>query len=182
MMYRIIHVVILYCSCSVSLVAVNQIYVDRLDAVKAKDNPLEEMPMDAKHKHLEFIQGVVNRLAANSFQLKGWSLVLVSAIFFLLGRGGPSELVAIAFIPVLFFWGLDGYFLRQERLFRDLYNHVRVLKDDAIDFSMETSSFEKNRTWKGAVISRTLCPFYGALALTILLAMFVVKEISPQCL
>ena len=31
--------------------------------------------MDAKHKHLEFIQGVVNRLAANSFQLKGCSVV-----------------------------------------------------------------------------------------------------------
>ena len=58
--------------------------------------------MDAKHKHLELIQGVINRLAANSFQLKGWSVVLVSAIFFLLGRkeGGPPELVAIALIPV----------------------------------------------------------------------------------
>ena len=132
--------------------------------------------MDAKHKHLEFIQGVVNRLAANSFQLKGWSVVLVSAIFFFLGRGGPIELVAIALIPVLFFWGLDGYFLRQERLFRDLYDHVRGLKDDKIDFSMDISSFRENRTWKGAALSRTLVVFYGALALTIFLAMFVVKE------
>ena len=138
--------------------------------------------MDAKHKHLEFIQGVVNRLAANSFQLKGWSVVLVSAIFFLLGRGGPIELVAIALIPVLFFWGLDGYFLRQERLFRALYDHVRDLKDDAIDFSMDIGSFRENLTWKGATFSRTLLAFYGALALTIFLAMFVVKETSSQCL
>ena len=29
------------------------------------------MPMDAKHKYLEFIQGVVNRLAANSFAIVG---------------------------------------------------------------------------------------------------------------
>ena len=85
--------------------------------------------MDAKYKHLEFIQGVVNRLAANSFQLKGWGVVLVAAIFFLLGRGGPLKLVAIAWIPVLFFWGLDGYFLRQERLFRALYDHVRVQEE-----------------------------------------------------
>lgn len=130
--------------------------------------------MDAKHKHLEFIQGVVNRLAANSFQLKGWSVVLVSAIFFLLGRGGAPELVAIALIPVFFFWGLDGYFLWQERLFRDLYDYVRVLKDDAIDFSMETRLFRKKRTWKGAVWSPTLRFFYGALVITIFLAMFVV--------
>lgn len=130
--------------------------------------------MDAKHKHLEFIQGVINRLAANSFQLKGWSVVLVSAIFFLLGRKGAPELVAIGLIPVFFFWGLDGYFLRQEHLFRDLYDYVRVLKDDAIDFSMETRLFRKKRTWKRAVRSPTLCVFYGALVTTIFLAMFVV--------
>ena len=134
--------------------------------------------MDAKHKHLELIQGVINRLAANSFQLKGWSVVLVSAIFFLLGReeGGAPEPVAIALIPVFFFWGLDGYFLRQERLFRDLYDHVRGLEDDAIDFSMATRSFREKWTWKGAAFARTLLAFYGALALTIFLAIMVFKE------
>ena len=132
--------------------------------------------MDAKHKHLEFIQGVVNRLAANSFQLKRWSVALVAALFVLLAREGRVEFAAIALIPVLFFWGLDGYFLRQERLFRALYDHVRDLKDDKIDFSMDINSFRENRTWKGAAFSRTLVVFYGALALTIFLAMFVVKE------
>ena len=37
--------------------------------------------MDKKLKHLEFIQGVINRLSTNSFLLKGWSVVLVSALF-----------------------------------------------------------------------------------------------------
>ena len=31
--------------------------------------------MQQKLKHLEFIQGVINRLATNSFQMKGWSVV-----------------------------------------------------------------------------------------------------------
>ena len=35
--------------------------------------------MDRKIKHLEFIQGVINRLASDSFRMKGWSVVLVSA-------------------------------------------------------------------------------------------------------
>ena len=34
--------------------------------------------MDAKVKHLEFIQHVVNRLATDSFRLKGWAVVLAS--------------------------------------------------------------------------------------------------------
>ena len=37
--------------------------------------------MERKGKHLEFIQGTVNRLSTNSFLLKGWSVVLVSALF-----------------------------------------------------------------------------------------------------
>ena len=40
--------------------------------------------MNNKHKHLELIQGVINRLSTNSFLLKGWSVVLVSALFALL--------------------------------------------------------------------------------------------------
>ena len=30
-------------------------------------------------KHLEIIQGVVNRLASNSFLIKGWSMTILSA-------------------------------------------------------------------------------------------------------
>lgn len=39
------------------------------------------MNMDARLKHLEFIQKAVQRMASNSFTLKGWSVVLVSALF-----------------------------------------------------------------------------------------------------
>ncbi len=55
------------------------------------------------------------------------------------------------------FWGLDGYFLWQERLFRALYDHVRVLAEDQVDFSMDVSSFKtgRARTWPGAMFSRT---------------------------
>lgn len=62
--------------------------------------------------------------------------------------------------------------LWQEHLFRDLYDHVRGLEDDAIDFSMDTRSFRMNWTWKGTVLSPTLRVFYGVLVLTIFLAMF----------
>ena len=31
-------------------------------------------------KHLEFIQGVVNRLGGNSFLLKGWSMTVLAAV------------------------------------------------------------------------------------------------------
>ena len=82
--------------------------------------------MDNKIKHLEFIQGVIDRLASDSFRMKGWCVVLVAALFILLAREGRIEFIAVALIPVIAFWGLDGCFLWQERLYRTLYDHGRL--------------------------------------------------------
>ena len=129
--------------------------------------------MEARVKHLEFVQSVINRLATDSFRMKGWAVVLVAAllILVLLAREGRIEFAYIGFVPVLVFWGLDGYFLWQERLFRDLYDQVRVLDEGDIDFSMDTNAF--NRTWLGATFSITLVPFYIALALSVGAAMII---------
>lgn len=35
---------------------------------------------DHKVSHLEMIQGVINRMAGNSFALKGWAVTLVAGI------------------------------------------------------------------------------------------------------
>ena len=130
--------------------------------------------MDAKLKHLEFIQGVINRLATNSFRLKGWTVVLVAALLALLAQARCVEHTPIALVPIIFFWGLDAYFLWQERLFRSLYDHVRVLKDNDIDFSMDVGAFRSQKNgnirWRQAVWSRTLFFFYGALTLTVCIA------------
>ena len=123
--------------------------------------------MEAKFRHLEFIQGVVNRLAADSFRMKGWSVALAAALFVLLARGGHSKFAPVALVPVLIFWGLDGYFLWQERLFRALYDHVRVLENNEIDFSMNVGKFRQEHTWLGATFSRTLISFYGAVLLMV---------------
>ena len=61
--------------------------------------------MDHKHKHLELIQGVVNRLSTNSFLLKGWSVVLVSALFALSAADSRAAFVFLAYIPAFVFLG-----------------------------------------------------------------------------
>ena len=122
--------------------------------------------MEKKLKHLEFIQGVINRLAANSFQMKGWSVVLVAAILVLLAREGRLDAALIALVPILVFWGLDGYFLWQERLYRALYDHVRTLDEGDVDFSMKVGDHETAESWLSAVRSRTLLCFYAALMAT----------------
>lgn len=129
--------------------------------------------MDQKLKHLELIQGVINRLSTNSFLIKGWSVVLVSALFALAAPESCVTFVYLAYIPASVFWGLDGYFLWQERLYRTLYDHVRTKSDDEIDFSMDTGSFKSSSAhgWPEAVLSRTLLAFHGALIIAIVVVM-----------
>lgn len=133
------------------------------------------MAEEKKHKHLELIQGVINRLSTNSFLLKGWSVVLISALFALSASNSRPAFVFLAYLPAIVFWGLDGFFLWQEQLYRALYNHVRKLKDEEIDFSMDTTPFKAGDgpTWVKATWSKTLIPFHGVLILAIVVVMFL---------
>ena len=130
--------------------------------------------MEKKLKHLELIQGVINRLSTNSFLLKGWGVVLVSALFALAAPEANVRFVLLAYIPAVIFWGLDGFFLWQERMYRDLYDKVRDEKPDDIDFSMDAKT-GSNRTWLDAVFSITLVPFHGVLIVSIIVVMLIVK-------
>jgi len=95
-------------------------------------------------KHLELIQDVIVRMAGNSALLKGWSITLASALIgWAASEHSHVKYVVIGFFPPIFFAVLDAYYLRQERLFRRLYDCVR-LQDDAQwledPFTMDTST------------------------------------------
>lgn len=99
-------------------------------------------------KHLEMIQGVITRMASNSFALKGWAVTLVAGIFALANKDANGAYFLVAYIPIIVFWGLDAYYLLQEKLFRALYDHVRMLPNNKIDFAMNTSpkKFHEGKT------------------------------------
>lgn len=134
---------------------------------------MEDM-RENKRKHLEFIQGVVNRLSTNSFLLKGWSVGLVAALFALSARDSRSEFLMLVYIPVIIFWGLDGYCLWQERLYRALYRHVRLMDENDTDFCMSTEKVagKDGPTWLGAVFSKTIIAFHGALLFAVFIVMW----------
>lgn len=128
------------------------------------------MDLDAKLKHLELIQGVINRMANNSFLLKGWSITLVAALAAVAAKDARTELMWLALLPAFAFWGLDGYFLRQEKLFRELYKHVAARKPEKIDFSMDTLTFSgRVENWWDVSLSATLASFYGAIIISVIL-------------
>jgi hypothetical protein len=128
--------------------------------------------VDKKIKHLEMIQGVIHRMSTNSFLLKSWSVLLVSALFALAAKEAKPEFAYLAYFPVFTFWALDGYFLWQERQYRALFDHVRTLPEEAVDFSMSTSSVTGGRgSWFGAASSTSLALFHGTVTVTIVVVM-----------
>lgn len=132
--------------------------------------------MESKLKHLELIQGVINRMAANSFLLKGWSVTLASALFALAAKDANPFFVYLAYFPCATFWALDGYFLRQERLYRELYIEVAGRQPSEIDFSMNAAKFEaKVDSWLSTCFSLTLRMFYGTVFGVIVLIMLIMS-------
>lgn len=124
--------------------------------------------MEKKMKHMEMIQGVINRMASNSFALKGWTVTLVAGIFALASKDADKMYFLIAYVPIVIFWGLDAYYLLQERLYRALYDKVRKLGENEVDFSMNTSLQElkiEENTYRNCVISKTEFWFYFPLVL-----------------
>ncbi len=121
------------------------------------------------HKELDLIQTVVSRLAQNSFLVKGWSITLVSILLALckddlLPTAKPTWVLALTLTIWLAFWYLDAYFLRQERLFRKLYEHVVTHPNDPARprYALNVGPFLNTveTEWK-TMFSVTLRLFYG---------------------
>jgi len=121
-------------------------------------------------KEIDIIQDIINRMAFNSFIIKGWTITLV--VVSLLLKGIDKYQVWIAFIPLIVFWVLDAYFLWQERMYRKLYEWVinNRLKTEEYLFDMDAYRFkDKIQSIPRIMFSLTLGWFYGSIALLIII-------------
>lgn len=117
-------------------------------------------------------------MAGNLFYLRGWVVTLIAGVLVLLTQldGGRLPIIFLSLVTIVF-WAYDGYFLALERMYRDLYDKVRKMKEEDIDFSMSICEF------KGKVqnipffcmFSPTLRYFYGPLLLAILYVILFLK-------
>ncbi len=129
--------------------------------------------MEIRLTHLGFIQAVITRMAANSFLLKGWSVTLVAAMFALSAKDTKAGFVALAYFPVFMFWFLDAYFLRQEKLYRELYKAVAEGVVPSEKMTLDASVFSTQvATELRLAFQDTLLIFHGTIAGVVLLVMF----------
>ncbi|MFD1631104.1 hypothetical protein [Pseudopedobacter beijingensis] len=124
------------------------------------------------NKEIDLIQGVISRMANNSFLLKGWCISLVAVLLALT----KDTIVAteldyfnfILILPVVVFWYLDAFFLHKERCYRKLYDWTitnRMISNDFL-YDLNYKRFENDeKSIFKIMFSNTLFPLYGLIAL-----------------
>jgi len=133
------------------------------------------MDTDIIHKELDLIQEVIRRMASNSFEVKKWLIGILTAIVFFKHEellGGNGQLLWLLFVPVLCFWYLDAFFLRSEKVYREMYRWVVQNRTATSDYLYDLNTMRRSHAgvevnfteragsiWK-AIFSSTLVPFY----------------------
>jgi hypothetical protein len=103
-------------------------------------------------KHLEMIQGIITRMNTNSFQIKGFTVAIVSALLALYARNPNEWLIYIGIPPIIILWVLDSYYLQQERIFRGIYKDV-ISETPTVTFDTFEMPFDKYLGWKYHIVN-----------------------------
>lgn len=134
-----------------------------------------------KIKHLEMVEAIIERMAKNCFQLKGWAMTLVAIVGSLAAKDSDKRFIILAFIPIIVFWLLDAYYLQQERRYKALYRETAEKKEEEIDFNLNTRKVRclddevKRIFFRKCIFSLSELLFYGALFLSLLVLVIVLK-------
>lgn len=116
---------------------------------------------------IKIVQGIITRMANNSFVLKGWTVTAVVVALLISGNVVTNIDRRVAFIPILAFWLLDSYYLHLERLFRKKYRWIvnNPLSSFSEAFDLDMRRFRKWHDYICAVFSITEIGFYLSVAL-----------------
>ncbi|MBE7660360.1 hypothetical protein [Tenacibaculum finnmarkense] len=133
-----------------------------------------------KIKHLEFIQNIITRMNRNSFQIKGMSITISSALLALSANNSNILYASIIYFSLFIFWGLDSYYLSQEKGYRDLYNRTRIKEELDIDFNLKLNkedTLDKN-SWQYTLLNKTIYPLYLLQAILSLILILTFKSLK----
>ena len=125
--------------------------------------------------YINLIEEIIERMAKNAFIIKGWAITVISVLL-TLSTSLSCELSIFIIIIVVdgVFCFLDCFYLRQERLYRNLYSHViKCSKDEneQIDYyNLNASLYSTKRTrYIDVICSKSILPLYVMLVILIII-------------
>ena len=125
-------------------------------------------------KEIDLIQACINRMAQNSFIVKGWTITLITVILALLPEKIDLRLLcAIVIVATVCFWYLDAFFLRTERLYRWKYEWVIANRPKSEEYCYDLNPYNEKMwlldkdgkqrqapTIRCIMFTKTLTPIY----------------------
>ncbi len=132
--------------------------------------------MEAKLKHLEFIQAAIARMATNSFLFKGWAMTIAVGIAAFAAADTKAGVITIALVSTVMFWGLDGYYLWLERGFRRLHSAVAAKNEADIDFAMKPDTRGFVAWVKTCLFPPHLWVFYGSILVVEVIGIVLIRS------
>jgi len=132
--------------------------------------------MEAKLKHLEFIQAAISRMATNSFLFKGWAITIAAGLSAFGAANTKAGLLTIGLLSTVLFWGLDGYYLWLERGFATLHKEVAAKDEADIDFSMVIDKNNAVSEWSKTCLRYHILAFYGTIIAINVIGIFVIRS------
>ena len=125
-------------------------------------------------QYFTIIQDVINRMAQNSFLIKAWTITLIAAILVLTFSIVNSLIFGVLLAIAIIFWVLDSYYLKLERVYRQLYktkveeyNNNQKRKSMKL-FDMDYEPFKRlERKLPLIMVSKTEILFYFPIIVTL---------------
>lgn len=120
----------------------------------------EPVKMEEFHKEIDLIQGCINRMAQNSFLIKGWTVTLFAVVLALLPEKVQQTnkiFLGIVMLSIsIMFWYLDSFFLATERNYRKMYSWILQERPKGNRFLLYELNFNEYKS-KAHLVSTTKC-------------------------
>ena len=143
---------------------------------------MNQIPNEELFKEIDLIQACIDRMARNSFMIKGWALTLFAGALALL-KGDifsyPWLVLIAVVLPYIAFWYIDAYFLNVEKSYRALYKWVitqRPNGDKTRQYDLDPRRFMGK--FHKVFFSKTLLLFFGvpSIIITIISVVSLIKS------
>lgn len=138
--------------------------------------------VNVKIAYLTFLQNIINRLSTIGITIKTASVTTLIALLAYSASSSVNasfKLLWLFFLPWLFFYAYDAYFLKLERTFRNLYNNNANEKHISFEsFKIDGEVLKNFRVeWPDVIFSRPIFSFHLIVIVVIIIAFLNIKGI-----
>ncbi len=138
-------------------------------------------------KEIDLIQGCINRMAHNSFLVKGWALGVFAGVTAITKGENLNDtilFICTTIVPFICFWVLDAFFLQTERKYRKMYEERLAKRKDGDAsqlYELNPSGYKVDGILK-TMYSITLRVFYGIPFLISIIVLIIKLLESCPCI